>query len=90
MAKLEVLENSWNKLLGKIHKCNEHKVKSASASELIVKIGSVRPEIKRAALEEFLRHSQRVHTIAFLQLRKKYPRKETNHVQLSALISERI
>jgi len=43
MAKLEVLENSWNKLLGKIHKCNEHKVRSASASELIVKIGMVRP-----------------------------------------------
>ena len=90
MAKLEILENSWNKLLGKIHKCNENKVRSATASELIVKIGMVKPEIRRAALEEFLRHSQRVHTIAFLQWRKKYPRKETDHKQLSDLIEERI
>ena len=66
MAKLEILDNSWNKLLGQIHDCNEMEVKNKTAYNLIIKIGRVKPAVKRRALEEFLRCSQRVNTIAFL------------------------
>ena len=65
-------------------------VKSKKASDLIVAIGSVRLNVKRRALEEFLRCSQRVNTIAFLQWRKKFPNKVTKVKQLSELINERI
>ena len=77
LAKLEILDNSWNKLLGQIHECNESKVKSKRAYDLIVAIGSIKTVVKRRALEEFLRCSQRVNTIAFLQWRKKFPNKMT-------------
>jgi len=56
MAKLEVLDNAWSKQLGQLHARNEL-IKSKKVSELIVKMGSVKPEIKRHALEEFLRCS---------------------------------
>ena len=70
-------------------KLNETIVKSKDASDLIVKIGKVKPEIKRRALEEFLRCSQRVNTIAFLQWRKKFPNNVTKLHQLSQLIKEK-
>jgi len=40
---------------------------------MILEIAKVAPEIKNAVLEEFLRSAQRVHTIAFLQWRLKFP-----------------
>ena len=42
-------------------------------SDLLVKMQSVRADVKTAALTEYLRRAQRVHTIAFLQWRLKFP-----------------
>ena len=42
-------------------------------SDLLVKIQSLGEDVKTAALTEYLRCSQRVHTIAFLQWRLKFP-----------------
>ena len=64
-AKIDILTNAWNKLLGQIHD-NNLNVNNKKAQKLVIAIGKVRHEIRRAALEEFLRCCQRVHTIAFL------------------------
>ena len=53
-AKLEILDNSWNKLLGLIHAKNQE-VADKKTYDMIVAIGSVKTEIKKAALEEYLR-----------------------------------
>jgi hypothetical protein len=51
----------------------------------------VRPNIRRRVLEEFLRCSQRVHTIAFMQWRIKYESNLKRNVnQLYDLIEERM
>ena len=48
-------------------------------------------EIKRLALEEFLRQAQAIHTIAFLQWRLRYPSNfARNHGLLIELINERM
>ena len=75
-AKLEILQNAWCKLLGRIHD-NNLVVNNRQAERLIIQIGRVAPAVRDAALEEFLRCSQRVHTIAFLQWRLKFPNKTT-------------
>ena len=59
---------------------------------LIINIGMVSSKIRRAALEEFLRCAQRVHTIAFLQWRMKWPStlKRGQQRELIELIESRI
>ena len=48
-------------------------------------------KVKRHALEEYLRCATRVHTIAFLQWRNKYPSKiRHNYYMLKDLIEERV
>ena len=88
-AKIEVLNNAWNKLCGQLNEQNIE-VKSIFMSEMLVKIQSLNPVIKRRALEEYLRCSQRVHTIAFLQWRLKYPKLKCNVGMLISLIEERM
>jgi hypothetical protein len=53
-AKLEILNNTWDKLLGSIHE-NNLKVSSSFAYSLVVQIGKVDHKVKMHALEEFLR-----------------------------------
>ena len=58
---------------------------------MLVKIQCLNPKVKRAALEEYLRCCQRVHTIAFLQWRLKYPTpKRWHQAMLIDLIEERM
>ena len=58
---------------------------------MIIKIQSLNPKVKRAALEEYLRCAQRVHTIAFLQWRLKFPTPIRWHRKMIIdLIDERI
>jgi hypothetical protein len=73
-AKLQILDNYWHQFIFKLHAVNI-KVKDGFTSGLIDKIMKIHPTIKRRCLEEFLRCSQRVHTIAFLQWRIMYPSK---------------
>ena len=88
-AKLEILYNAWHKLLGQINE-NNLIVKNKNASRLIIQIGRIPYEVSEAALDEYLRCSQRVHTIAFLQWRSKYPNEHTKINQLHEIIEARI
>ena len=53
-AKIEILENCWNKFLGQIQQANIKK-QDKLMTKLIIEIGKVPIKIRRAALEEFLR-----------------------------------
>lgn len=89
-AKLEILTNAWHKLLGQLLMANTT-VMSKKASTMIFEIGKLPHKIVRAALEEYLRCSQRVHTIAFLQWRMKFPSHiKYNQAMLIELIEERM
>ena len=50
-AKLEILDNCWNKLWGKLVNGGGTK----KQMDIIIKINQVSPKIRRVALEEFLR-----------------------------------
>lgn len=90
-AKLEILDNCWNKLCGQLNEENVGKSKSKFMSDMIYKIQCMKPVVKRAALEEYLRCAQRVHTIAFLQWRLKFPTPlRWHHKMLIDLVNERI
>ena len=66
------------------------KKKSKYMSFLIQKIGLVKSNVKRAALSEYLRSAQRVHTIAFLQWRLKFPSSiRCNEYELEDVIEQR-
>ena len=56
LAKLEILENSWNKFLGNLFE-NNKVVKNSKIQEIVIKIGQIPADIRRAALDEFLRCS---------------------------------
>jgi hypothetical protein len=56
LAKLEILENSWNKFLGNLFENNQI-VKNSKIQEIVIKIGQIPADIRRAALDEFLRCS---------------------------------
>jgi len=71
-AKLEGLKNAWNKFYGKLNEANVQ-IRNKKIAAIIIEIGKVDPHIKNAVLEEYLRCAQRVHTIAFLQWRLKFP-----------------
>jgi hypothetical protein len=88
-AKLEILYNAWHKLLGHINE-NNLIVKNKKASRLIIQMGRIPNEVRRLALEEYLRCSQRVHTIAFLQWRAKFPNEHTKTNQLKEIIEHRM
>lgn len=82
--------NSWHKLIGTINDINAT-VMSKKVGNIVYEVGKIEPNVIRAALEEYLRCSQRVHTIAFLQWRIMYP----SHIQfheemLVELIEERM
>ena len=57
--------NSWHKLIGTINDINAT-VMSKKVGNIVYEVGKIEPNVIRAALEEYLRCSQRVHTIAFL------------------------
>lgn len=84
-----MITNSWHKLLNGLHNTNVT-AKSRQAERLIIQIGRVPADVRRRALEEFLRCSQRVHTIAFLQWRHMFPTSRTMTDQLKELIEERM
>lgn len=55
-AKLDILENSWNKFLGLLLIKN-NQVGDTKTQKMIRGIGAVKPVIKREALSEYLRCS---------------------------------
>lgn len=76
--------------MGSIHRENQ-KVGDAKTSKIIRAISGVKPNIKRLALEEYLRCAQMVHSIAFLQWRMLFPsRLLYNEEMLRELITERL
>ena len=80
----------WFKFLGRLQKQNI-KVRDVKTSEMIMKIVPVRHHIRKAALCEYLRSCQRVHTLAFLQWRAKYPSSLRNSSDvLTELIEDRM
>ena len=87
---MDILETSWNKLLGSIHRENQ-KIGDAKTSKIIRAISGVKPNIKRLALEEYLSGAQMVHSIAFLQWRMMYPSHLLfNEDMLREIITERL
>ena len=89
-AKLEILDNAWNKLCGKLNKENVE-VKSIFMSEILIKILTINPRIKKAALKEYLRCTERVNEIAFFQWRLKFPKHmKWNENELLELSNQKI
>jgi hypothetical protein len=66
-------------------------IKHDATREMIHRSITVKKEVMRHALEEYLRCATRVHTIAFLQWRNKFPSKiRHNYYMLKDLIEERV
>ena len=86
--------NAWHKLLGQINDVNtrgEAPIMSKKVGNMIYEIGKLDEKIIRVALEEYLRCAQRVHTIAFLQWRCRFPSHIKYHEEmLKELIEERM
>ena len=53
-AKLDILENAWNKLLGQIHD-NNTIILDKKTEKLIIEIGKVSQDARRYTLSEYLR-----------------------------------
>jgi hypothetical protein len=80
-AKIDILENYWNKLLGQIHRKNQE-VGDKKTQTLLRAISGVKANIRRKALHEYLRCAQTVHTIAFLQWRMLFPSSLEYHEEM--------
>ena len=73
LARVEVLKNYWEKLLGKI----EDRSKASNDKEMDAVLRRIRvipDEVVEAALRHFVQKSSELHAIAFLQWRLKYPK----------------
>ena len=72
-ARVEVLKNYWEKLIGRI----EHRSKGLNDKEmdgLLKRIRAIPDEVRETALYHFVQKSSELHAIAFLQWRLKYPK----------------
>lgn len=89
-AKIEILINYWKKFTWRL-KVRNLVVKDSLTDKFLHECITVNEEVRRHALEEYLRCATRVHTIAFLQWRNKFPSKiRHNYYMLKDLIEERV
>ena len=89
-AKVEVLENYWNKMVGRIM-VDAIKKKDNKTIELMKHIMKIKLEVRTHLLHEFVRRCRQLHAIAFMQWRAKFPNELTFHkYELENLIDERI
>ena len=70
VAKREILDNFWFKMLGQLNMANAH-VRSNKMTDLLSDIQSVSTEIRQEVLTEFILTCQQLHKIAFYQWRRK-------------------
>ena len=73
-AKLEILMNSWDKLMGQLYSIKT-KIKDKKLLKIINQIPKIKLEIKKYALSEYLKSCHVYHYIAFLQWRYLWPSK---------------
>ena len=64
-AKIEVLTNYWDKLIGQIYQ-RAFKVKDSGIQDLLKKIILIPPKVRRTVLSYYLQKCENFHSIAFL------------------------
>lgn len=71
-AKLQILENYWNKFLGQLYFENLN-IGDQKTREMVAGIIRVRKEISCAVLTKYLHKCGQLHSLAFFQWRYKFP-----------------
>ena len=90
-AKVDVLMNYWDKMLGKVQ-YQVSKKGDYQANELIKQFMMIPKQIVRAAFTQYINQCRAINAIAFLQWRKMYPKKSSYHSieKLTELVQSRM
>ena len=72
IARVEILKNYWNKLLGQLQTQATHN-KDLKGKELLSKIFHIPKETRDHVLFSYIERCQQLHNIAFEQWRLRYP-----------------
>lgn len=71
-AKLEIVENYWNKFVGQLYFENLN-IGDQKTREMVAGIIRVKKDIRRAVLTKYLAKCGQLHSLAFFQWRYKFP-----------------
>ena len=90
IAKEQMLNYFWKKLVDKLTQ-QAFKINDAKGKKFMVAIGKIPEEIKFAALKEYVKRCQRLHTVAFMEWRLMFPEKleESSIEKLQNLIASK-
>ena len=72
-ARVEVLSNFWDKILGQMQVKSRERPEDKQMAKIILKLMFVPPEIRKQMLECFVAACKDLYGLAFYQWRHKYP-----------------